>query len=66
MYHIAIIDYLTQFNYQKKLESFYKVQIKNQNSKLVSCVEPNLYGDRFIEFIKKEVIINEDLNKERD
>ena len=29
VYHIAIIDYLTQFNFNKRLESFYKVSLKN-------------------------------------
>lgn len=29
VYHIAIIDYLTQFNLSKRIESYYKVHIKN-------------------------------------
>ena len=60
VYHIAIIDYLTKFNFSKQLESFYKVQVKNRKKEKVSCVEPDLYGQRFKKFINKEVIINEE------
>lgn len=63
IYHVSVIDFLTMFNFEKKLESFYKVYIKNQNAKLVSCVEPKLYGTRFRNFMKNEVILNEDANQ---
>jgi len=66
VYHIAIIDYLTQFNFNKRVESFYKVNLKNQDMKKVSCVNYDIYGDRFLEFMIKEVFINEDLRREID
>ena len=64
VYHIAIIDYLTRFNFQKRLESWYKVQWKNQDRNKVSCVEPILYGNRFIKFMSQHVIVNDDMRKE--
>ena len=64
VYHIAIIDFLTQFNIHKRLESFYKVVIKNQKAENVSCVNSELYGNRFLEFMNKEVFINEDKRRE--
>ena len=66
MYHISVIDYLTEFNFQKKLESYYKVTLKNQKEELVSCVRPELYGKRFIKFMNKEVIINEEIEQQKD
>ena len=59
-YHIAIIDYLTEWNFQKKVESFWKVNIKNNKDILVSAVNNELYAQRFIKFINHEVIVNED------
>ena len=61
VYHIAIIDYLTEFNLTKKFESLYKVNIKNNKAEHVSAVNPNLYASRFVNFMSKEVIVNEDL-----
>jgi len=63
IYHVSVIDFLTMFNFEKKMESFYKVYVKNQNAKLISCVEPKLYGSRFRNFMKNEVILNEDANQ---
>ena len=60
VYHIAIIDYLTEFSIQKRLESFYKTTLKMNRAKLVSAVHPNLYGNRFMEFMNREVIVNEE------
>ena len=48
------------------MESFYKVSIKNNKEEHVSCVNPDLYGYRFFNFISKEVIINEKINRDKD
>jgi len=63
IYHVSVIDFLTMFNFEKRMESFYKVFVKNQNAKLISCVEPKLYGSRFRNFMKNEVILNEDADR---
>ena len=60
VYHIAIIDYLTEFTFQKQGESFWKTTMKNNKQELVSAIHPTPYGNRFIEFMNKEVIINEE------
>lgn len=59
IYHIAIIDYLQHWNTEKQIESAYKVVIKNQNEYLVSAVNPDIYGKRFVKFMKTKVIINQ-------
>lgn len=66
VYHIAVIDFLTRFNFHKRCESYYKTTIKNRKKYLVSCVEPNLYAKRFNSFIMKEVIVNETINREKE
>jgi len=66
VYHIAIIDFLTRFNFWKRLESYYKVNFKNNKKELVSCVPPELYASRFYNFLVKEVIINEKIAKEKE
>ena len=65
-YHIAIIDYLTEFNLAKKIESFFKTDIKGNRRELVSAVSPDLYAQRFIKFMYKEVIVNERKKEESD
>lgn len=44
----------------KWAESFWKVTIKNNKEILVSAVRPEVYGKRFINFMDKEVFVNED------
>jgi len=59
IYHIGIIDYLTEWGLPKKIEAFYKVTIMSNKEELISAVNPDLYARRFIEFMKQEVILNE-------
>jgi hypothetical protein len=66
VYHISVIDFLTRFNFSKKVESWYKTTIKNKKKELVSCVPPELYSKRFIDFMNKQVIVNENRNLEKN
>ena len=43
---------------QKKMESKFKINMLNRQRELISAVEPNLYGERFIKFMKNEVILD--------
>lgn len=51
IYHLAIIDYLQTFNFEKKSESRLKIWILRRPAHLISAVEPSVYGDRFIRFM---------------
>ena len=62
IYHISIIDYLTDFNFSKKFEHFFKVYVKRKDKLNISAVNPKRYSERFINFINREVIINEKAN----
>jgi hypothetical protein len=55
VYIIAIIDYLQIYNFYKYLETTFKFYIKSrpENIEEISCVQPEIYCTRFIEYIKK-------------
>lgn len=55
VYIIAIIDYLQIYNFYKYLETNVKYFIKNRPGKVeeISCVPPEIYCSRFIEYVKK-------------
>ena len=61
-YHIAIIDYLCDYNIEKKLENWFKSKkFKKEKAKQISAVPPDQYEKRFWKFMSREVIINESL-----
>lgn len=56
IYHISIIDYLQDYNWDKKSENFLK-RIWRGNKAEISAVNPNHYARRFINFMANEVIL---------
>ena len=55
IYHMSIIDYLTTYNIQKKGEKNLKSYIFWVTKEKISSQDPENYGKRFINFIKKEI-----------
>lgn len=55
IYMIAIIDYLQIYNFYKYLETNLKFYIKTRPEKVeeISCVPPDIYCVRFIDYVKK-------------
>ena len=49
VYFCGIIDILQQYNTRKRAETFFKGFV--QDSKAISCVDPDWYAKRFLEFI---------------
>jgi hypothetical protein len=45
------------------MEQCLKVWLKRKDKKLLSAVRPDIYSDRFINFMKREVIVNEHENE---
>jgi len=62
IYHLAIIDYLQTFNWEKWSESQFKIHILRRPKYLISAVGPHVYGKRFIKFMKNEVLVDSILN----
>ena len=57
LYHIGIIDYLQDFNFDKHFEHRFKSLF--DNGSLISCVPPEAYSLRFYNFMQSHVIINQ-------
>jgi hypothetical protein len=52
-YLIAVIDILQEYNFSKKVETFWKHKVKRVPLESLSSVEPKHYSARFIEFLSK-------------
>lgn len=50
-YHLAVIDYLQNWNRNKKCESFLKTVFKGESRNEISCVPPSIYQSRFMRFV---------------
>jgi hypothetical protein len=68
IYHLAIIDYLQDFNTEKRCENVLKVfknkVILNKKDAQISAVEPGMYYDRYLRFLKEFVIIDQKKNQD--
>lgn len=57
IYIIGIIDYLQKYNLKKKMEHCMKGIINGKENNMISAVEPEYYGNRFNEFMIKNVFV---------
>ncbi|OQR92034.1 phosphatidylinositol-4-phosphate-5-kinase (PIPK-C) [Thraustotheca clavata] len=57
VYFVGIIDILQQYNTRKRAETFFKGF--QHNAKEISSVDPDLYGNRFLDFMEKYVLVDE-------
>jgi len=56
IYHIAIIDYLQDWNFNKKCERYIKLcKLGGNDGDKLSCIEPNAYAKRFLSFMEDYV-----------
>ena len=51
IYSFSIIDYCHKYNWQKKLEHFFKALQNSMNTNLISCVNQKTYYKRFLNFV---------------
>jgi hypothetical protein len=58
IYHISIIDYLQDFNIEKKCENWLKTNLNKQGAE-ISAIAPKGYHDRYFKFMKDKVIIDQ-------
>ncbi len=58
-YHMAIIDYLQEYNSRKKLEHWFRKNIQSADETLISCVPSEFYAKRFLNFMKTNVFIDD-------
>ena len=57
LYHLGIIDYLQDFNLNKKGENAFKGLIDDATQ--ISAVHPKAYAERFFKFMQETVILNQ-------
>ena len=65
-YILTIIDYLQLFNFFKYLESELKTKFRKNGKKIISCIEPKAYSDRFINYIIDITDLGKILNVENE
>jgi len=58
IYHIGIIDYLQEFNFDKKLENRLKVFLNKEGAQ-ISAIQPKPYATRYMKFMRDKVIIDQ-------
>ena len=58
IYHIGIIDYLQDYNFDKKLENLAKYHIMMKGPG-ISAVPPPKYAERFLNFMRSQLIIDQ-------
>jgi 1-phosphatidylinositol-4-phosphate 5-kinase len=56
IYFMGVIDILQDYNWHKRLETWFKVSIKGSDPYGLSCVHPVDYKDRFIERVVNRLI----------
>jgi len=54
-----VIDYLCDWNINKKLENWFKVNFKKSDPKLLSAIHPDKYSERFVNFMKRNIFVDE-------
>ena len=52
IYHLAIIDYLQDFNLEKRLENMIKTVINKEGAQ-ISAIPPNPYHKRYVKFMRE-------------
>ena len=58
IYHLGIIDYLQDFNMEKKGENWFKSLISDGT--MISAVPPKHYKERYFNFMQNQVVINQE------
>ena len=64
-YFLSIIDILQEYNLKKKIEHNYKAKVLRKDPYALSAVNSQIYGNRFVDFIFKEVIHSHDPERMR-
>ena len=57
VYHVSLIDYLQQWNFDKKSEAFAKKWFLGKNAKKISAVPPEPYAQRFLTFMRRNIFL---------
>ena len=56
IYHMGLIDFLEPYSYAKNMETAFKTKVLMRKHSQISCVPPNFYKARLMEFFKRQVL----------
>ena len=60
-YYMGIVDFQQQYDFSKKMERFFKVQIQGKSGQGLSCIEPVTYRQRFLR--RMEELVDFDMDE---
>lgn len=60
-YYMGIVDFQQQYDFSKKMERFFKVQIQGKSGAGLSCIEPVTYRQRFLR--RMEELVDFDMDE---
>ena len=61
---MGIIDTLQIYNWKKRAETFAKTYIKRDDANGISCVPPNQYQKRFMNYMKNIIVTDDEYYSE--
>eukprot|EP01083_Nonionella_stella_P069642 185771_1 len=64
IYYFGIIDAIQKYTFRKRLETWFRRWIQRKNVKGISCVHPELYKKRFMNYMKSIIISSEEYYKQ--
>ena len=65
IYHIGIIDYLQDYNFEKIMENKFKMFINKEGAQ-ISAIEPKGYATRYLKFMRDKVFIDQKEGQKQD
>ena len=55
VYHLGVIDYLQEWNFNKMGERFLKTRIKGMDGQQLSALKPAEYSQRYLDYMNKYI-----------
>ena len=65
-YYFGIIDVLQEWNWTKRFERYIKMYFYRKDPEGLSCIDPDRYADRFIDYVVKDTFEFEDNDHDDD
>ena len=63
IYYMGIIDILQKYNFRKKVEKFVKTFIMRKDAQGISCMEPQSYQARYMNYMQSIIISDQEFYK---
>ena len=57
IFHVSIIDYLQKYDWLKRIERYYKINVNNAKGEELSSMPSEPYRKRFMQFMRDKVFV---------